>query len=221
VLKRNVHLVSLKQPVIDSIEPQIIERTTGAKITIIGQNLQADNDIDILFDNLPPPSIDLPEPDIVTDERIVIEVPVKLKVGIKKMQIIHKLRDDLTSLQKRNVVIRKSNEIPFVLTPKIINLPSSVPQKSTLTIGVEGGVSRNQKVEFLIGDITLSVLPESINPPGSDNVSNISVAIPDNFLQGGPSQQLLFRIRIDGAESILQFDVDQGFIGPIIEVTTS
>jgi hypothetical protein len=224
VLKRNVHLVRLKHPIIDNIEPQIIERTTGAKITIIGQNLQADDydATDILFDNIPPiPSSDVPQPDVVTDERIVIEVPLKLKIGIKKVQVIHKIRDKPTPLQERFIAIRKSNEIPFVLSPKIVNLPPSVSQGSTLTIEIEGEVSRSQKVEFLIGDFTLSVLPESINPTGVDNVSNISVTVPKNFLQGGPSQQFLFRIRIDGAESFLQFDVDQGFTGPIIEVTPS
>ena len=31
VLKRNVHLISLKQPIIDNIEPQIVERTSSCQ----------------------------------------------------------------------------------------------------------------------------------------------------------------------------------------------
>ena len=127
----------------------------------------------------------------------------------------------ITSLEKRFIVIRKSNEIPFVLAPKIVQLPSSVSEKDTLTIGIEGEVFRNQKIDFLIGNFGLSVLPDLIHPLVDDNISNISVTIPENFLQGEQSTQLLFRVRIDGAESSLQFDVDQGFIGPVIEVRPS
>jgi hypothetical protein len=110
----------------------------------------------------------------------------------------------------------QSNVATFILAPRIINiLTPSVHVNSDLRIEVRPEVSPGQKVEFLLGDYSILAQPISGNIP----VNKLSVKVPADILEQGQQQaQFLLRIRVDGAESFLQIDNQNRYVGPTVEV---
>ena len=208
VLERVLHVVPFQYPVIEKIEPQILESADDAKITIIGQNLSSGDSIDIKFDNLP--DEDTPQPDMVSDDRVIIAVPSKLTAGIKTAQVVHRLK---LHPETDPYKVYKSNIVAFVLAPKITQMPASVKRGSELQINLRPTVAAGQRVEFLIGDFTLRYRWPVPPEPTAQPVEKISLEIPDDL----PIGEHLIRISIDRAQSLLQV-VDGKFVGPTIEV---
>ena len=186
------------QPLIDKIEPQILEHKSGAKLTLQGRNLKADT-LTVKCGE------DLAAISSATDSIISIKLPDKSTAGIKSVQIVHKLAlgSGFTSYE--------SNVVAFVLVPRITTpSPILVQHGTDLTLNFEPAVTPQQKVSLLIGDSMLSV------PPLAPADNKLSVPIPDDLRTGVP---FLLRMRVDGAESFLKPDDTTNNLGPVIIIT--
>jgi hypothetical protein len=208
VRQQAIYVLPFKSPLIETIEPLIVEWTPNASISIRGKNLK-NNEVTVQFGDI---SIE-PTPENVADESISVAIPATLEAGIKPVRIVHMLRlgsrpDPYKTFQ--------SNVATFILAPRIINiLTPSVHVNSDLRIEVRPEVSPGQKVEFLLGDYSILAQPISGNIP----VNKLSVKVPADILEQGQQQaQFLLRIRVDGAESFLQIDNQNRYVGPTVEV---
>jgi Pvc16 N-terminal domain len=211
VRERAVYVLPFKRPIIERVEPQVVERTANAEIAIIGHNLRSDS-ITIQFGEI----LSTPEPEDVTDDRISILVPANLTSGIKPIQVIHNQR---LGFRPDPYQVFRSNVAAFILAPRITNIVTpSVAEGSALTIDVEPAVAPRQKIEILLGDYTLS-LPAIT---GTQPVHRLSAQVPTGILEEGQAQaEFLLRVRVDGAESFLRVDNQNRFTGPSIEVTAT
>lgn len=213
VRERLLYVLPFRQPVIDKVEPQIVERTSDAKLTIIGRNLTAER-VAVQFGGLEPT---IPQSEDVTDNQITIAVPEELTAGIKPVRVIHPLMLGTPEVEHKGY---ESNVVAFVLAPRVtkiagVNIPSATPVSVTsntdLQIEFEPAVTPAQKAAILIGDYTVSV---PARDPTSAPLKKLSIKIPANFTTG----TYLIRLRVEGAESFLKF-ANNEFAGPKIEVT--
>ena len=102
----------------------------------------------------------------------------------------------------------------FVLAPRITNIvtPLPVPQGSDLIFNIEPAITSGQKVECLIGNLTI--------PIASMTGNQVLVPIPVDILPPStPQADFLLRVRVDGAESFLQQDSEGRFVGPTVTIT--
>ena len=87
VQERKFYVTPAAPPVIDRIEPQVVERVADAQIKIIGINLYAEN-VKVYFDNN---MAVIPEATAVSMNRISMKIPPKLPVGVKTVRVVHPL----------------------------------------------------------------------------------------------------------------------------------
>jgi hypothetical protein len=205
VQSRVLYVDPFKQPIIDKIEPQMVRATSDTKIAITGRNLKT-NKVIVKFGSV---TKAVESKEDITDNRILIKVPDKLDAGIIQVQVIHPLI--LGSQSAEHDGGFESNVASFVLSPMIITeSPIEVSRGDDLSLNIEPVVASRQRVDILIGDYTFSVPPESLGQPAN----SLTIKIPNNF----PTGTFLLRIRIDGAESFLDLDNNNEFIGPSITV---
>ena len=198
-------IIPFKQPIIDKIEPQMVRTTSDTKLTITGRNLKT-NKVIVKFRSV---TKAVESKEDITDNRILIKVPDKLDAGIIQVQVIHPLMLGSQSVEHDGGF--ESNVASFVLSPMITTeSPIEVSRGDDLSLNVEPVVAPNQRVDILIGDYSFSVPPENLGQPAN----NLTIKIPNNF----PTGTFLLRIRIDGAESFLDLDNNNEFIGPSIAV---
>jgi hypothetical protein len=192
-------LFGLKTPVIERVEPQILEYSPKTKIVLLGQNLRASN-ISVEFNG---DLVIKPEkPDDVSDRRVIISIPHDLSPGILRVGIIHHLGANDTNhvIDSRNAL--KSNVSPFVLAPKIISPRDlKLARGSDCTIEFEPSISEEQNVNVLLGDSVFFATPiKNSQKVGKSNSAKFT--IPKDL----PLGVYLLKLRIDGAESMLQID---------------
>ena len=77
----------MKRPVIDKIEPQIVEGISDTKISLVGQNLSADR-VKLLFDSIITAE---PDPNTISSTNIETALPSQLQAGIKSVLVAHPL----------------------------------------------------------------------------------------------------------------------------------
>lgn len=219
VQKRMLYVVPFRQPVIERVEPQVVEAKAGAKITITGRNLKPAGSsgaaamIKVQFGDISA----TPKPDDASDAKVVIELPAGLAAGIRTVQVVQPML--IGSPPSDHGRIQESNIAAFILAPRIISTkPDKVKRGDELEITLEPAVEARQKVVVLFGD---STLPVPMRPEGSAPASTIKVKVPDDFPEG----KFLIRIRVSGAESLLQADDDDPnsatfmkYVGPTAEV---
>jgi Pvc16 N-terminal domain/IPT/TIG domain len=207
VRKPAIHVIPFKQPLIQRIEPQVIEWSNNARITIIGKNLKHDEIVVVRIGQ-----VDVtPQPSDVTNDRISVTIPNNVTAGIKSIQVAHELRFGTRPDPYR---IFASNIAAFVLAPTITNIVTPMPVRrgSDLVFNIEPAVISGQKVECLIGSLTISI------PSMTGN--QVLVPIPVDIIPpGAPQTDFLLRVRVDGAESFLQTDREGRFIGPTVTIT--
>ena len=120
-----------------------------ATVRIVGKNLKADNvRIDLGKDmNLG----DLPEPNQVSDDELVVDVS-SLAMGVHQVRVVHALSIGTPELAHTGP---ESNAAVFVIAPKFKHTPIRprliVTADKKLTIKVEQGIKKDQKVEVILG----------------------------------------------------------------------
>jgi hypothetical protein len=211
VSERTVYVLPFTRPLIEKVEPQLVELTANSKMTIIGQNLKSEN-VSVQFGEIQK----TPDIENITDEEILVSIPVGLTAGINPVQVVHNLKLGTRPSPYRAF---KSNVIPFVLVPRITKVVTpSVSEGSVLQVDVRPAVAPGQRIEFLIGDSAISVEPVT----GTQSVNRLSVKIPEDFLEEDQEKgDFYLRVRINEAESLLRRDNKKRYSGPFIEVTAS
>jgi hypothetical protein len=134
VKDRLLYVLPFKQPVIERVEPQILERKPDAKLTIIGRNLKGE-EVAVRFGKI---SV-TPKTEDVIDDRIIISVPDVLTAGIKPVKVMHKLKVGSPPTPRD---IYQSNLVAFVLAPRITHIdPVNVTRGSDLTLRFEPAIT--------------------------------------------------------------------------------
>jgi hypothetical protein len=188
VRERNIYAIAPKQPEITYVDPQVLEYGTTT-VRIVGKNLKADEiridlgkDVDVG---------DLPEPNQVADDELVVDVS-SLDIGVHQVRVVHALSIGTpASLHKGP----ESNAAVFAIAPKFKHTPdpskAAVVTADNLTLKVEKGIKKGQKVEVILG--AQNPIPVEIK---TEPVNNIKVNVSD--IEAGT---YLVRLRVDGAES--------------------
>jgi len=188
VRERNIYAIAPKQPEITYIDPQVLEYGT-ATARIVGKNLKADDvridlgkDLDVG---------DLPEPNQVIDDELVVDVS-SLDIGVHQVRVVHALSIGTPeSLHKGP----ESNAAVFAIAPKFKHTPdpskAAVVTADNLTLKVEKGIKKGQKVEVILG--AQNPIPVEIK---TEPVNKIKVNVSD--IEAGTYP---VRLRVDGAES--------------------
>jgi Pvc16 N-terminal domain/IPT/TIG domain len=207
-----IYVIPFKQPLIEKIEPQIVEWSVNPTITIRGKNLKPDEQSAVV--RFGQTTVVVPPQD-VTDDNISVTIPNGMTAGIRSVQVVHELRFGARQDPYR---IFESNIMAFVFVPKIINiLTPFVAQGSELRIQIQPLVMPGQRIEFLLGNTAIQLDPI---PVGSPPQNELSIVVPGNILPPLVNQDsILLRVRIDGAESLLQSDADGRFVSPAVIIT--
>jgi hypothetical protein len=214
VRERQVFVVPFQSPFIQNLDPQIL--TTGATLTIRGQNLRAD-ETKLKFGEtlVTPPTAE------VTNEQIKVTLPPPLQPGVRTAQVIHDL--DFQTGISGNEPHRgfESNVAPFILQPQIllpivkttVPDPQGGPPLPALQLTADVTIGKNQRLTLLLNS-TAAVNPTaysfSVPPRGADSTS-ITIAVP-----GVDAGQHFVRLQIDGAESPLDLDPASPGFGPTV-----
>jgi Pvc16 N-terminal domain len=189
VRERNIYAIAPKQPEITYVDPQVLEHGTTT-VRIVGKNLKAD---DVRIDLGKDMNVgDLPEPNEVADDELVVDVS-SLAIGVHQVRVVHALSIGTPeSLHKGP----ESNAAVFAIAPKFKHTPDPtkaavVTADKKLTLKVEQGIKKDQKVEVILG--AQNPIPVEIK---TEPVNNIKVNVSD--LEAGTYP---VRLRVDGAES--------------------
>ena len=189
VRERNIYAIAPKQPEITYVDPQVLEYGM-ATVRIVGKNLKADDvridlgkDIDVG---------DLPEPNQVADDELVVDVS-SLDIGVHQIRVVHALSIGTPeSLHKGP----ESNAAVFAIAPKFTHTidPSNaaVVTADKLTLKVEQGIKKGQKVEVILGaqkPIRVEITSEPVH-----NIEDVNVS----DMEAGTYP---VRLRVDGAET--------------------
>jgi hypothetical protein len=206
VQERKIQVLPFRYPVINKIEPQFVERKDDSIIKISGRNLSAGN-VKILFSKDNGQLLYEPETANVSDNQILVNIPFELNAGINQVQIVHPLIVGQPLVEHGNWNI--SNVGVFVLVPRITN-PSSKITKSKgdpLTLTIEPGVTKKQKVQIILGSDRLIDIKldqnQNIYP-----LKDLEINIPSDLSVITPSELFLLRVRVDGADSLIRHDTD-------------
>jgi Pvc16 N-terminal domain len=199
---------SIRQPIIEKINPQIIEGGSDLNPPLVlqGRDLKSNKRLIVKFGEDSATILS------VSDNTILVSLPDKLSAGIKPVQLMQELvLDDSLPALSENQRAFKSNILTFMLAPSVVSSPSSVQLGTNLELEIKPPVTSKQKLALLID--------ESIHPiPSFEILGNNKLSIPisqDHFKPGS----FLLRIKIDGAESFLKFDGITNNLGPVIKIT--
>jgi hypothetical protein len=209
----------LKSPIIESIEPRVLEYAPNASIVVLGSSLNGPSVAAEFNDSLNSKL----NGENNSDKRIVVPIPAEIEPGIQRVTINHYLssQNDGQTFGKRSVL--KSNSYPFVLTPRIMSpRQGKIERGKEMTIEFEPPVSKEKTVFAYLGDAVVPAI--HVKDPrsnGDSKVGSVKLVIPADL----PSGPYLLRVAVDGATSMLVTDENprstnfRKAIGPYIEVT--
>jgi hypothetical protein len=229
VLTPQLRVTLFKQPIIQKLEPQILEFNPNGDTTLVvtGLNLQAEDvSIQIGDERTVIPAS-------VSDMQITLTIPNDVTPGVKRIQIVQSLKMGLEGKETSHKIF-KSNVAAFVLAPKITQINGSnittpnavqVSKDDKLTLTFAPSMAPSQKVSFLVGEYEIVLPRQDSKVP----ISTLSASLSDNpalakSIADFPNKTYLLRIRVDEAESLLAVDTDQAsatygqFVWPAITV---
>jgi hypothetical protein len=204
VLQRKLYVLPFNQPLIESVTPQMIDATPGAKLTLQGQNLRADHTL-VLFGDLEA------TPDAgMTNERLVVAVPAGLHAGVQSIQVIQPIYMGIPPVRHTGVEF-ESNIAAFVLRPTITLANAT---STSVTVQVSPTVGKDQRVVLLLNAVSndLSTTYTFLAPARSVDTNSLTIPI-----QSVPTGNYLIRIRVDDAESALTIS-GGNYTGPQVHV---
>jgi hypothetical protein len=201
VLDRRLHVVQLRRPMIESVEPQIVLK--GGALVISGQVLKG-TVTKVAFGST------LVDPVSVSDQEITVNAEANLFAGVNTVKIVHQL-DLGTGTPDEPHGGFTSNVAAFVLAPEIKTLPPiTAARGATLTLAVDPPVGRAQRVALLAGDSTITI------PSRAATTISLDFPIPADF----PTGTFLLRVQVDGADSPLGTDAVTGvYDKPTVTIT--
>jgi hypothetical protein len=157
VLTTQVAVVPFSVPVIQSVDPQVLEAGPGATLTINGLNLStAEAVVSVLINAV---SV-TPAPSDVTSTEISIVVPSAVTPGVQSVQVVQSMQ---LAPGQPALPFFESNVVPFVLAPAITTPePISATPGGTLLLSFTPNVVEGQQIDFLIGDYSISILQNDL-----------------------------------------------------------
>jgi Pvc16 N-terminal domain len=228
VRDRNIYVIPLRQPMIESVRSEAGSQqpiTIGSTLILAGQNLQNTptqvriGDVEVT-------------PDAVSDREIRVSLnsppfpAMALRAGIQGIQVSHPLLIGTPPVPHRG---SESNVAAFVLRPTI-TLPrrQAAMQRETATDPVTGNaitrcsgnlrvnftpaVGRNQRVVLLLNPLQATTPPRAYSfaaPVGNGLSSTEETTTGILFpIQQVIADTYLVRVQVDGAESLLTVQVD-------------
>lgn len=208
VLSPAVFVHPLGLPVISSVNPQVLEMSPSAKVTIKGESLNAEGVVVKIS------GMDAPSPTANSDQELVVGLPAAVMAGVQTVQVVHPL--NLGTNQEPHKAFQ-SNLGVFILIPKINTIAYSPASTPTVTISAAPAVGPLQRVDLLLS--SLPGVPQqafSFSSTGRPAATS-SISLP---IKGVPAGTYIVRLSIDGAASALTTDsVTKLFNGPTVVVT--
>jgi hypothetical protein len=205
VRERVVEVVPLQPPVLESVEPQMLEAGTGARVTLLGRNLRG-TETTVRFGSVGV----APDPGGAPG-RLEATLPAGLRAGVVTVRVAHGLT--LGAPPPRPLF--ESNVAAFVLRPRVTGV-------TFLT----GGDDRRVRVQV---DPPVGLRQQAslvLSEPGEPRTFTLDVRPRENetdpLLFGAaalPAATFLVRVRVDGAESALTVDADGRYTGPTVTIT--
>lgn len=199
----NIITKLFRYPIIEELSPQII--MPGASLLIRGRNLKGTS-VKLLFGKFPL----VPDSDKITGQKIIASLPEGLYAGVNTVQVIHEL-DFGTQTEPHQGF--ESNLAAFVLRPIIIDITNV--SNASITARVNPLIGKNQKVILLLNERShtapASYTFSALHRPSDTN----SITIP---ISGVKAAEYFMRLKIDGAESLLDLDPASENFGPMVTI---
>lgn len=211
VIERKLSVFSSAQPIITSVEPQIIELSPGASIILNGRGLLSESTAGIIggMESLPIESS--------TGNRLVVPLPVGVRSGVKTVQVIH--RRHPTDKDSRNVAeyVIKSNLLAFVLRPRIdppVFSRTGDPVDARITVQAHPLVGLDQRAVLILSGISPNTGGGYLLDPRPRTVESDPLVFSASHVLLG---SYTARLRVNEVESALVFGPDG--ITPRVVVT--
>lgn len=219
VQERKFYALPFRQPLINSLEPQLIEFAAGAQIAVRGRNLLAPETIVQFGEQEATPTNDS------SDERLKVTLPAGLRAGINPLQVGQRLQIGPPTLHDGFV----SNMAAFILRPKLSGAvtfsKTGAPPDPRLTVTVAPQVGPTQRATLLLNETNVA---PGATPRMFTLEARPRMADTGTLIFGAAAVQAatyLVRLRVDGGETLLDVDTDpthttfNQFIGPTVTVT--
>ena len=216
VRTRNLSVLQLLQPSITAVSPMYLPWASSLSLTLTGANL-AGQDVAVVFDNNPA-APQTPQPAGPGGSEVAATVP-PLPAGINTLRVVQQVA--VGAPPPKNVV--ESNVSLFYLQP-VIQQPTvgpvdtgQTPPATPVTVQLDPALESTQQVQLLLNELS--------PPPGAaplsftfdadpSHISGNSVTFTTFGIRPGG---YLVRVRVDGAESMLQADAVTGaYSGPVV-----
>lgn len=138
VRERHIHSALLRRPFIERIESQSDDpgaAIAGESIRIVGNQLLGEATVVAVGgQRITPP------PPQLGDNKISIDVPMDLRIGVMGLHIEHSVR--LGDPAERDVTVAHSNTVPLLIRPMIVDVGNTLPwAASDVTTDAAGGRS--------------------------------------------------------------------------------
>jgi hypothetical protein len=197
VRERQVFAVPFRRPVIEAVEPQMVEFAPGAKVALGGRSLLGDPTT-VRFG-----ALDAAPDAGSADTAVRVSLPAGLRAGVNTVRVLHGV--DVGDATPRQLL--ESNLAAFVLRPVIANL-DVLTGPPRISIDAEPAVALDQKAELLLTEFATPP-PDVPVELSLDAQPRAAEADPLIFDVGSvPARTYLVRLRIAGAESALVVDLN-------------
>lgn len=231
VRERNVYVEPMRRPVIEALlsrsnpnDPPVAGRpiVSTDQLVIRGRELRAD-DTRVLIGG-----IEVTNFEEASNTRIVLSISAGVQAGRRAVRVVHyTLMGDPPSPHGGVESNAETFELrPQITAPVSANVQGSgnQPRSGTVTVQLSPEVGRTQRVTLLLNEKQ----PPSTRPPRSysfeapsrtqpnDPETSASITVPVSGLAPG---QYLVRVRVDGAESLLETNSSGEYISPDVEVS--
>ncbi len=204
VRARNLSVVPFREPHIDSVIAQggpDQSIVAGSTLLILGQQLQTAATLVLIEDQEITPAA-------ISDTQVTVVLPGGIHAGAKGAQVIQKISIGTPPTLHRGF---ESNVAAFVLRPTITAATAVVtsPGITTVTLTVAPNSGAGQRAVLLLNNLAVSpsaaFTSAPVVSPADSNQVQFDIA-------NVPTGTYLVRVRIDGAESLL----DSSFSSPTV-----
>jgi hypothetical protein len=212
VASRNLQVVPLASPQIDSISPQILPK--GGILKIKGRNLKG-NITRVSFGEET-----FVDPDDINNNEINVTLPPGLTAGINIVRVVHFL-DFGTGTSVEPHLAFESNASAFMLFPvikekvKVFNVSGSGNElrSADMTVKIDPEIGAGQEVVLLLNEIAEDD-PKFYRFDASSLTNDAAIFYVSEVM----AVEYFVRVRIDGAESPLDFDPASPEFGPRVKI---
>lgn len=207
VMGRGIFVVPALHPVIDSIEPQTVDASSGEPVVIRGRHLGGDGMVVQVGDL----RVDAPA---AGPSRLRAQLPTGVTAGVHSVRVIRTLQ---MGDPPRRRDVTESNTAVVIVRPVVTGAAFAAAPEPTVTVQIDPAVQPEQKVALLIseanpppGQVPASQKIERTVTAATSSVEFTPVSVP-------PGDYLL-RVRVEEAESVLQLLPDGSLTGPLVTV---